>query len=83
MQQSKKILEALMSDGQKHLSFPGGRFNESVLKAVKEQGFDKAETALFLVPPSTGLALIVGLAETTQRAHDMAEIAYSACLVAQ
>jgi hypothetical protein len=48
----------------------------------KERGFAQNETAIFLVPPSTGLALIVGLAMTTERANTLSEIAYSACLVA-
>jgi len=45
----------------------------------QEKGFDPSETAIFLVPPSTGLALIVGLATTATRAHDLTQIAFDAC----
>lgn len=68
---------------QHHLA-PGSERSVSTVQARfdarrQEQGFDPCETAIFLVPPSTGLALIVGLAMTRTRAHELAQIAFEAC----
>lgn len=51
----------------------------SRLNAEKNpRGFARSETAVFLVPPSTGLALILAIARTKQRAHELAEMALMA-----
>lgn len=49
----------------------------------KQRGFTSKEISVFLVPPRTGIGLILGLAGTTQRANEVAEIAYTASLVAR
>ena len=54
---------------------------ETRLRAQKsEAGFSTSEIAIFLVPPRTGLILVISLARTTQRARDLAEMALNACL---